>query len=417
MTKLELQEVENEEQYELEEETSKDKLINNRYKVIGLLGHGAQGETLEAIDTKTEHSVAVKKFFVRGAKEWKDVELAEREAKVLSIIDHPKLPKYIDHFEEDGCLYIVTQKIHGTPLSSENNYIFDQEELFNLLLDISSTLEYLHSRTPPIIHRDIKPSNIIKCKNGTYSLVDFGSVQNKLNFNGGSTVVGTFGYMAPEQFQGRATAATDVYSLGVTLVQLATGLEPENFPHNGLEIDVDKLLTGVLDDKWIKAIKEMINPNPDNRVKNINSLIERIKYNKVEIKRDSKLKLYFNNSKDWFYKNITFGLIFDIILMIFIPPYCIARLLSLISGSYDNIDDLSILDDEVDKRLSNHKKSKGYGDYLDNSSLFKEKGFRRAVKDEVKSQRKLNKIKAKQQIRNNKENRRQNCSNLHYYFN
>lgn len=99
---------------------------------------------------------------------------------------------------------------------------------------------YLHSLTPPVIHRDIKPQNIILShdKNKLF-LVDFGAVADTYHntVTGGSTVVGTFGYMAPEQFRGQAFPSTDLYGLATTLLFLLTGKSPTDLPQRQLKID------------------------------------------------------------------------------------------------------------------------------------------------------------------------------------
>ena len=84
-----------------------DALRGGRYVVTGSLGEGSQGATFEAVDKKEGRLVAIKRFDVRGAKEWKDVELAEREARVLASLEHPKLPAYIEHFED--CLLYTSR--------------------------------------------------------------------------------------------------------------------------------------------------------------------------------------------------------------------------------------------------------------------------------------------------------------------
>jgi hypothetical protein len=93
-------------------------LQGGRFFLTGLLGEGAQGRTFDAIDRRDGRRVAVKRFDVRGASRWKDAELAEREARVLQSLCHPKLPRYIDHFEEQGSLYLVMEKIEGETLAS-----------------------------------------------------------------------------------------------------------------------------------------------------------------------------------------------------------------------------------------------------------------------------------------------------------
>src|SRR5262252_7359164 len=90
---------------------SRPALHDGRYVVLAPLGEGTQGTTWDAVDKREGRPVAIKQFDVRGARAWKDVELAEREARVLASLDHPSLPKYVDHFEEDGVLYLVMEKI------------------------------------------------------------------------------------------------------------------------------------------------------------------------------------------------------------------------------------------------------------------------------------------------------------------
>ena len=79
-------------------------LRDERYAVIGLLAEGSQGATLDAVDKRDGRPVAIKRFQVKGARSWKDVELAEREARVLRRLSHPALPEHVEHFEEDGAL-------------------------------------------------------------------------------------------------------------------------------------------------------------------------------------------------------------------------------------------------------------------------------------------------------------------------
>jgi serine/threonine protein kinase len=248
-------------------------LRNGRYRIEGVLGRGSQGETLDGIDTSTGGRVAVKRFSVRGAASWKDVELAEREARVLSAIRHPKLPRYIDHFEEEGALYLVMDRVEGESLAAlrKRGDTLPRSEIVRLLAELGEVLDYLHGRAPPIIHRDIKPGNVIRKPDGSYSLVDFGSVRDSLKPEGGSTVVGTFGYMGPEQFQGRALPQSDVYALGATALTLLTAREPEDLPHRGLAIDVKAALPH--DPSFARVLEKMLDPDPDRRASRVTPLL------------------------------------------------------------------------------------------------------------------------------------------------
>lgn len=252
-------------------------LGGGRYEIRGLLGEGTQGKTLDGVERLpggAERRVAIKRFDVRGARSWKDYELAEREATVLQSLSHRGLPRYIDHFEENGSLYLVMERIEGESLAAlrHRGGGFSEDDVVRFLRDVSDVLDYLHRRPVPVIHRDIKPGNVIRRTDGSFAVVDFGAVRDKLRPEGGSTVVGTFGYMAPEQFQGRALPASDVYSVGATALAMLTGQEPETLPHRGLGIDVGAALRGHRG-PVARALERMLDPDPDRRASRIAPLL------------------------------------------------------------------------------------------------------------------------------------------------
>jgi serine/threonine protein kinase len=250
-------------------------LRGGRFRILGLLGEGTQGRTYDGVDAREGRPVAIKRFDVRGATAWKDVELAEREARVLQALSHPRLPRYIDRFEEDGALYLVMDKIEGESLAvvRKREGAIGEREVARLLRDAAEVLAYLHGRSPPVIHRDLKPANVIRRPDGSFAFVDFGAVRDKLRPEGGSTVVGTFGYMAPEQFQGRALPASDVYAMGATAVSMLAGREPEELPHKGLSLDVRAALAGRASDRMIAVLEKMVEPDPDRRAGSIAALL------------------------------------------------------------------------------------------------------------------------------------------------
>lgn len=250
---------------------------DGRYAVLSVLGEGAQAQTLAAVDKLYGRTVAIKRFVVRGARSWKDVELAEREARVLGSLQHPNLPGYVEHFEEAGELYLVMDHVEGESLQQikKRGALLPRAEVLRLLSEIGGVLGYLHAHSPPIIHRDIKPGNVIRRPDGSFVLVDFGSVRDRLKVEGGSTVVGTFGYMPPEQFQGRALAQTDVYALGATALSVLTGEEPENLPHRGLKLDVERALPN--DPELAGLLSRLVEPNPDQRPPAVLPLLRELK--------------------------------------------------------------------------------------------------------------------------------------------
>ncbi len=239
---------------------------DGRFVINGVLGRGAQGTTYEAVDKQQGELVALKRFSIRHARNWKDVELAEREAAVLARLTHPSLPRYVAHFEEDGALYLAMEKVEGKTLRAlRDTGDFSQQDVVRLLWESAATLDYLHSRSPAVIHRDIKPSNVIRRPDGSFALVDFGSVRHHLNPTDGSTVVGTFGYMAPEQFQGRAMPATDTYALAATALSMLAGSDPDQLPHQGLAIDVEGTLGSRVDERLKRVLTDALDPDPDRR--------------------------------------------------------------------------------------------------------------------------------------------------------
>jgi hypothetical protein len=248
-----------------------ERLRGGRYAPHALLGEGAQGVTYDAADLQNGRAVAIKRFDVRGARGWKDVELAEREARVLSTLDHPLVPTYIEHFEEEGSLYLVMEKVEGETMEAmrQRDGTLSEAEVRRFLASADSALTYLHGRASPVVHRDIKPRNVVRRPDGSYVLVDFGAVAELLLRKGASTVVGTMGYMAPEQFQGRAQASTDVYAVGATALAALTGQEPETLPHDGLRVDVRGALGDRVSPDLVAALEKMLDPDPRTRAKSI----------------------------------------------------------------------------------------------------------------------------------------------------
>lgn len=263
-------------------------LRGGRYSVVGLIGSGAQGSTLLAVEEGTGRHVAIKRFVVKGARSWKDVELAEREASVLASLSHPRLPAYYEHFEEGGALYLVMERIEGAPLfgprgsnttdgapPSRALARMDEAEVVRMIREVGEVLAYLHGRAPPVVHRDVKPGNVLRRPDGSFVLIDFGAVRDRLRPEGGSTVVGTFGFMAPEQFQGRAGPGSDVYSLGATALAVLTGREPEDLPHKGLALDVAAAIGGPGRAPLVALLEAMLAPDPDVRATSVAPLLAR----------------------------------------------------------------------------------------------------------------------------------------------
>ena len=258
--------------------------VLGRYEIIRQLGKKSGRRTVLARDRRTQKLVVIKLLSFGSDFEWDDLKLFEREAAILQALSHPAIPRYLDRFEIDlqggkGFAlvqsYIEAQSLEEHLKSGRTFTEAEVKEIAKYLLEI---LIDLHKRQPPIIHRDIKPSNILLTNRSAHSigqiyLVDFGSVQTLAAKEGGTmTVVGTYGYMPPEQFGGRAVPASDLYSLGATLIYLVTGTHPADLPQQELQIQFDKMTN--VSPSFTRWLKRMTHPSLDKRFTSAYEAIE-----------------------------------------------------------------------------------------------------------------------------------------------
>jgi ankyrin repeat protein len=219
-------------------------IVAARYQLAELLGEGGSGSTYRAIRLEDGAAVAIKILSLRHLNDWKQLELFEREAKVLSQLNHPQIPKYLEYFHvdtpENRAFYIVQQLAPGKPLTAwlQAGWRGTEAEVRDIASQLLEILQYLQQQSPPLIHRDLKPHNIIRNDDGRVFLVDFGAVQDVYHNTllKGSTVAGTFGYMAPEQFRGLAVPASDLYGVGATILYLLTHRSPAELPQERLKL-------------------------------------------------------------------------------------------------------------------------------------------------------------------------------------
>ena len=204
-------------------------ILNNRYRIIKLLGQGGFGAVYRAWDLNLQKACAVKENL--------DVSAAlsaqfMREATILANLAHPNLPRVIDYFAlpEHG-QYLVMDFVEGENLETRviKGGVVAYPQAVYWAGQIADALDYLHNQPQPLIHRDIKPANIIITPTGQAMLVDFGLV--KIYDRQARTTKGargiTAGYSPPEQYgAGKTDARTDVYSLAATLYTLLTGTIP-----------------------------------------------------------------------------------------------------------------------------------------------------------------------------------------------
>ncbi len=207
-------------------------VLQNRYRIIRLLGQGGMGAVYEAMDERLDTTVALKETLFADERLRKQF---EREARLLARMHHPALPRVSDHFAEADGQFLVMQFIPGDDLSqmmARKQGPFPPDQVLTWGDQLLDALDYLHTQDPQIIHRDIKPQNLKLTGRGQVILLDFGLAKGQ---TGGVSVVTTsasiFGYTpnyAPlEQIQGQGTdARSDIYALSATLYHLMTGVKP-----------------------------------------------------------------------------------------------------------------------------------------------------------------------------------------------
>ncbi|MBN2444010.1 MAG: serine/threonine protein kinase [Spirochaetales bacterium] len=249
-------------------------IINSRYKVLSLIGQGGIGTTYRVRDITTDTIVVLKTLDLREVKDWKEIELFQREISALKNIRHPFIPDYYDNFEltwDSKTLYVlVMEYIDGKNLYHlvKEGTRFKVDEVKEILKDLLSILSYIHTINPPIIHRDINPKNIIRTPSGEIFLVDFGAVGSLVTdtivASTSNTFVGTIGYMPPEQLYGKSFPGSDIYSLGVTMLFLLSGREPSSFNLKDLRLDYKAFVN--ISGEMENILDSMIEPDQGKRI-------------------------------------------------------------------------------------------------------------------------------------------------------
>ncbi|MGE5432403.1 MAG: protein kinase domain-containing protein [Syntrophomonadaceae bacterium] len=207
------------------------KVINN-YKIISELGQGGMGIVYKAYDTRLDRYVAIKILKSHVVKNPRFKERFEKEAKNQAKLSHQNIVPVFGFLEEDGLLGIIMEYVEGETLEHliESKARLDVYEAISIIKQVLKASAYAHSKK--FVHRDIKPSNIIINHDGVSKIMDFGiskSILDKTLTSPGRNV-GTLLYMSPEQIRGEESQIeSDIYSIGITLFEMLTGLPPFNY--------------------------------------------------------------------------------------------------------------------------------------------------------------------------------------------
>jgi len=209
-----------------------------RYEVVEPLGSGGMGEVYRARDLRLERDVAVKVLSARLERDEEALERFLREARAVAALSHPNIVSIHDFATHEGRPYAVTELLDGEPLRARiARGPLPWREAAELAVGIADGLAAAHARG--IVHRDLKPENLFLTRDGRVKILDFGLARSSgvpsappddphaptmASPSDAGRIVGTVGYMSPEQARGLAVGPpSDIFSLGCVLYELVTG--------------------------------------------------------------------------------------------------------------------------------------------------------------------------------------------------
>lgn len=249
---------------------------NYGYEVIRELGRNQAAGRVTYLaklknGTNAGQEVVIKQFnFAVDASIWKSFKAYEREIQMLQSLEHPRIPRYLNSFQLASGFCLVTEYKNAPSLGEIYNLTADK--IKQIAVSILEVLADLQSRIPPVIHRDIKPENILLDEEMNVYLIDFGVAALFFDYEGSSSINhATPGFIAPEQMFNRSlTLASDLYSVGATIICLLTGTPSRNISSL---IDENycfqfKNLLPHLNPSFIRWLEKMVALSPKERYPN-----------------------------------------------------------------------------------------------------------------------------------------------------
>lgn len=208
-----------------------DVLLDNIYRITKVVKEGGQGIVYKGID-ETGAEYAVKEMhdrFATAAEREEGIERFLEEGSLLSKLRHPAIPRVYRSFIDEGRYYLSMEFIYGGDLEDivKGDSAIPEAKVLGWADQLCDVLHYMHSQG--LVYRDMKPSNVMLTRDGAVKVIDFG-IAKLLQPGQRNTMIGTPGYAPPEQYQGLASAQSDIYALAATLHHLLTGRDPRDHP-------------------------------------------------------------------------------------------------------------------------------------------------------------------------------------------
>jgi serine/threonine protein kinase len=214
--------------------------IVGKYKILSPLGSGGFGTVYLAEDTWLDKKVALK---VPHRQQNHDLGELLHEPRLLGSLNHPNIVTVLTAEQQEGLFFIVMEYVAGETLETiiMREGAIELTRALDFSVQIANAVDHAHRNN--VIHRDLRPGNVLVSEQGLVKVADFGTSRVLEIAAHGTTVIGSPPYMAPEQFHGKAVFGSDLYSLGVTMYQMLTGILPYETPSPA---DLQKLMTGEL---------------------------------------------------------------------------------------------------------------------------------------------------------------------------
>jgi eukaryotic-like serine/threonine-protein kinase len=197
-----------------------------KYQIMSNLGSGGFGTVFLAKDAWIDKKVAIKVPHRQSG----DFDDLLQEPRLLAALDHPNIVGIVTAERVDSVFFIVMEYVKGESLEA----VLDREKSLDVPRAVNYIVQILkgvaHAHENQVLHRDLRPANVLVSESGLVKVADFGT-SRFLEKTHATTVIGSPPYMAPEQFQGRAVLASDIYSVGVIFYQMLTGTLPYFSPN------------------------------------------------------------------------------------------------------------------------------------------------------------------------------------------
>ncbi|QQZ10439.1 serine/threonine protein kinase [Heyndrickxia vini] len=258
-------------------------ILKNQYEIIQQIGSGGMSVVYLAKECKEENRLWAIKV---ADMEKKISKRLFSEAKILSELDHPSLPKIADFFSspDKEFFYLVQEYVEGETLYEwfeQNDCFIDEETVVNICIQLCDVLHYLHSRKPsPIIYRDLKPANIMITKTRDIKLIDFGIARKYTENKAKDTLqIGTVGFAAPEQFEKRQSdTRTDLFSLGALMYYLLSGGKYVYITQKPIQFFRKQLPKSLK-----KCIHLLVKSNPNERIQTAGEVKDYLKKTQMQL--------------------------------------------------------------------------------------------------------------------------------------